>query len=193
MLIRNATAFVGGCFCAGMEVRVHNGHIHEVGQGLAKGLYEDAIDLDGDFLLPGFVETHIHGYQGHDTMQGEAAVRAMCRGLFRAGVCAFRLVVASDYGFAAECVRRVMENPEHHGAVVLGVCAGDEAPVSPLMAQQAFQNLLAWGVAPEEAVLMCTATPADSVGEKLAGRIVAGAPAPLTRWSGEWTYKGILA
>ena len=39
---------------------------------------------------------------------------------------------------------------------------------------------------------MCTITPADSVGEGLAGRIAAGAPAVLTRWDREWHMSGVL-
>lgn len=372
MLIRNATAFVGGRFCAGMEVRVHNGHVHEIGRGLDNGLYEDAVDLGGDFLLPGFVDVHIHAYRGWDAMQGEAAVRAMSRELFRSGVAAFLPTTmsasAQDTALAVEGVQRVMHQPEHHGAQVLGahmeapflapercgaqvkehflapdmeafaaLCGGCTSAVrtltmapelpgseafiraaaemgvrvsightsataetvhraadwgatrvthtfnaqtglhhrepgvpgaalvddrlytemicdgihlhpdvvrlihrakgagravavtdameaagmpegqyalggqpvyvkngaarladgtlagSVLTMRQAFENLLAWGISPEDAVLMCTATPADSVGERLAGRIVAGAPAPLTRWSASWRWKGIMA
>lgn len=371
MLIRNATALVGGKFRQGMEIRVHNGRVHEVGQGLANGLYEDAIDLDGDFLLPGFVECHIHGYAGHDAMQGEGALRTMSRELFRAGVCAFVPTTMSapieETVAAVESIRRVVERPEHNGAKVLGVhmeapfmapdrcgaqvkehfcnpdmetfmalCGGQPDAVrvmtlapelpgaerfireatalgvrmsightnataedvhraadwgatrvthtfnaqtplhhrqpgvpgaslvderlytemicdgihlhpdvvrlmlrakgpgkavvitdameaagmpdgryalggqpvyvqdgaarladgtlagSTLTMRQAFVNLLAWGIAPEDAALMCTATPADSIGEKLAGRIAAGAPAPLTRWSKDWKWKGIV-
>ena len=40
---------------------------------------------------------------------------------------------------------------------------------------------------------VCTCTPADSVGETLAGRIVPGAPAVLTRWSRDWRMSGVLA
>lgn len=371
MLIRNATAFIGGRFCAGMEVRVHNGCVHEVGQGLSNGLYEDSIDLGGDFLLPGFVEVHIHACRGHDAMLGEAAVRAMSRDLFRLGVAAFLPTTMSasvqDTAAAVQGIGHVMARPEHNGAVVLGVhmeapfmapnrcgaqvkdyfchpdmenfmalCGGQPEAVrimtlapelpggeafirqavqmgvnisightnataedvhraadwgatrvthtfnaqtglhhrapgvpgavlvderlyaemicdgihlhpdvvrliarvkgarkavavtdameaagmpegqyalggqavyvkdgaarladgtlagSVLTMRQAFENLLHWGIPAEDAVLMCSATPADSVGEKLTGRIVAGAPAPLTRWSRDWRWKGIV-
>ena len=40
---------------------------------------------------------------------------------------------------------------------------------------------------------MCTCTPADSVGEKLAGRITSGAPGILTRWDPEWRMTGVVA
>ena len=39
MLIRNATALIDGAFHEHTEVRVHNGRVQEVGQGLENGLY----------------------------------------------------------------------------------------------------------------------------------------------------------
>lgn len=89
MLIRHANAYINGYFVPGMDVRVHNGCVQELGQGLTNGLYEDVIDLEGDYLLPGFVDVHIHAMMGHDTMEGEEAVRAMSRGLYKQGVAAF--------------------------------------------------------------------------------------------------------
>lgn len=373
MLIRNATALIGGKLCEGVEVRIHNGRVHEVGQGLANGLYEDAVDLDGDFLLPGFVDVHIHAFRGHDAMRGEQDVRAMSRDLFREGVAAFLPTTMSaavqDTAAAVEGIRRVVEQPEHNGARVLGahmeapflaeskcgaqlkeffmdpdlaafmqMCGGHPEAVriitlaperqgseafireatrlgitvsightnatavqthqaadwgathvthtfnaqtplhhrdpgvpgaalvddrlyaemicdgihlhpdiirlmvrakgaaravmitdameaagmpdgqyalggqavyvqegaarlengtlagSVLTMRRALENMIhRFGIRPEDAALMCTATPADSVGEKLAGRLIAGAPAPLTRWSKDWRWKGILA
>lgn len=64
---------------------------------------------------------------------------------------------------------------------------------SVLTMRQALENLIhRFGIAPEEAIPMCTSTPAASVGEKLAGHIVPGAPAPVTRWSGDWKMKEVL-
>ena len=77
MLIRNAMAMIDGAFHEHTEVRVHNGRVQEIGRGLENGLYEDVVDIKGDYLLPGFVDVHIHAFRGHDTMQGEAAVRAI--------------------------------------------------------------------------------------------------------------------
>lgn len=130
MLIRHANAFINGEFHLDTEVRVHNGSVQEVGQGLIKGLYEDETDLQGDYLLPGFVDVHIHAYAGHDTMRGEADIRAMSRGLYKQGVSAFLPTTMSasmeDTAAALSAVRSVMNRQEGRGARVLG--AHMEAP-----------------------------------------------------------------
>ncbi len=64
---------------------------------------------------------------------------------------------------------------------------------SVLLMRQALWNLIhRFDIPPEDAVFMCTAAPADSVGEKMAGRLKVGAPAPLTRWSRDWNPISVL-
>ena len=130
MLIRNATAFMDGRFCAGIDLRLMHGKVQEIGHGLVKGLYEEELDLDGDYLLPGFVDVHIHAFRGHDTMQGEAAVRQMAKDLYREGVAAFLPTTMSaspdDTRGAVEGIRAVMQRPDARAAQVLG--AHMEAP-----------------------------------------------------------------
>lgn len=64
---------------------------------------------------------------------------------------------------------------------------------SVLTMQQALWNLIhRFGVAPIDAVRMCTATPAESIGEKVCGHMVIGSPAPLTRWSQDWHYISLI-
>lgn len=130
MLLRHATALLDGHFVENVEVRIHNGCVQEIGFGLENGLYEDILDLQGDYLLPGFVDVHIHAFRKHDTMQGEQAVRAMSRDLYREGVAAFcpttMSASAEDTAFAMDGIARVMHRPERNGARVLG--AHMEAP-----------------------------------------------------------------
>ncbi len=125
MLIRGGRVFTGEGFAEGLEVRVHNGFVREVGCDLASGLYESVVDLRGDWLLPGFVDVHIHGFGGHDTMRGEKDIRAMSRLLYREGVAAFCPTTMSappeETAAVIEAARQVMRQPEHHGAAVLGV------------------------------------------------------------------------
>ncbi len=129
MLLRNALIprddrFEMAC------VRLEKGVITAVGPELDMENGEGCLDLQGDYLLPGFVDVHIHAYRGHDAMQGEAAVRAMSRDLYAAGVAAFLPTTMSasieETRSAVAGVRAVMEKPEGRGAKVLGAHA--EAP-----------------------------------------------------------------
>ena len=130
MLIRNATALMDGQFRTGIELRLMHGRVQEIGHGLGKGLYEEELDLAGDYLLPGFVDVHIHAFRGHDTMQGEAAVRQMAKDLYREGVAAFLPTTMSasmeDTRSAIEGIRAVKNRPDARAARVLG--AHMEAP-----------------------------------------------------------------
>lgn len=130
MVIRNATAFLDGRFVQNTDVRVVNGVVAEVGAALAAAPGEDVLEADGQYLLPGFVDVHIHAYRGHDTMEGEQAVRHMSRGLYQEGVAAFLPTTMSasvpDTQHAMAGIQAVMRNPEARGARVLG--AHMEAP-----------------------------------------------------------------
>ena len=130
MLIVNAAVFHCGVFRSGLRVRLENRVITETGECLAPQCGEEVLDLGGDFLLPGFVDVHIHAFRGHDTMEGEDAVRAMSRDLAELGVAAFCPTTMSaspeDTRRALQGIRRVMEHPEENGAKVLG--AHMEAP-----------------------------------------------------------------
>lgn len=64
---------------------------------------------------------------------------------------------------------------------------------SVLTMRQALHNLIhRFGIAPIDAVRMCTETPAESIGEHTLGRIIPGCPVPLTRWSRDWEWRGII-
>ena len=130
MLIRNAAVYNGNEFTENTDVRIRDGRIAETGTGLCPEAGEQVTDLAGDYLLPGFVDVHIHAFGGRDTMQGEDAVRAMSRELFRLGVAAFCPTTMSadpeETRNAVAGIRAVMDRPEPEGAVVLG--AHMEAP-----------------------------------------------------------------
>ncbi len=49
----------------------------------------DDTQAGGPYLLPGFVDVHIHGWGGHDAMGGREALDGMSRSLLRRGVTAF--------------------------------------------------------------------------------------------------------
>ena len=130
MLISNAVVFNGKNLQKGLKVRLEKGRIAETGEDLAPREGEETLDLDGDYLLPGFVDVHIHAFRGNDTMQGEDAVRAMSRGLAELGVAVFCPTTMSasqeDTRTALRGIRAVMERPEENGSRVAG--AHMEAP-----------------------------------------------------------------
>ncbi len=130
MLIINACGFSGNGFEKNLRVRIRADVITDVGRSLVPLPGEEVMDLEGDYLLPGFVDVHIHAFRGHDTMEGEAAVRAMSRDLAELGVAAFCPTTMSaspeDTREALRGIRAVMEKPESRGARVLG--AHMEAP-----------------------------------------------------------------
>ncbi|MDD3411777.1 MAG: amidohydrolase family protein, partial [Eubacteriales bacterium] len=120
MRILHANAFVNGRFAPDTELEARDGLISAV-NGAAG---EAALDLQGDYLLPGFVDVHIHAFMGMDAMQGEQAVRHMSRELRKVGVAAFLPTTMSaspaDTRAALAGIRAVMERPEPDGAAVLG-------------------------------------------------------------------------
>ena len=130
MLLNNGTVFNGAYFENGLQVRLSGGIVSETGRNLHAQPGEEVIDLKGDYLLPGFVDVHIHGCFGQDTMRGEEAVRCMSRCLYQQGVAAFCPTTMSageqETISAVRGIRAVMNHPEKNGARVIG--AHLEAP-----------------------------------------------------------------
>ncbi len=130
MLIKHATAYLNGRFYENMSVRTLKGVLTEVSTALDPQPGEDTLDLGGDFLLPGFVDVHIHAFMGMDTMAGEEAVRHMSRELKKTGVAGFLPTTMSasiqDTQAALQGIDAVMKHPEPKGSIILG--AHMEAP-----------------------------------------------------------------
>lgn len=123
--IANGCVWTENGFRSGLGIRINNGRISEIGEGLKPGADEKVTDLAGEYLIPGFVDVHTHAFHGHDTMQGENAVRQMSRDFHRIGVAAFLPTTMSasvkDTKNAVSSVSKVMNNPEDDSADILGV------------------------------------------------------------------------
>ena len=130
MLLMNGTVFTGKSFQKDLRVRMENGRITETGDELTPCAGETAVDLGGDYLLPGFVDVHIHAFHGFDTMRGEPDIRNMSRKLAETGVSVFCPTTMSagddETRTALRGVRSVMQSPETKGARIAG--AHLEAP-----------------------------------------------------------------
>lgn len=75
MIFSNAHLVLPEGIRAGLELVVTNGKIGEIRERTGA----EAIDLGGNYLAPGFIDLHIHGARGRDTMEASAeAFRAIC-------------------------------------------------------------------------------------------------------------------
>ncbi len=131
MIVTNATALLDGRFVPHTRLVTEGGKITNLLEtAISPRSGETVVDLNNDYLLPGFVDVHIHAFMGRDTMEGEAAVRHMCRELRKVGVAAFLPTTMSaspqDTVRALAGIQAVMNRPEPEGATVLG--AHMEAP-----------------------------------------------------------------
>ena len=93
--------------------------------GLPSGA--EIIDAGGNYVSPGFIDMHIHGYLGADTSDGDpAGVRTMAEGILKNGVTSFlpttMTVSAEEINAALGSVRSVKDESEGwNGARILGV------------------------------------------------------------------------
>lgn len=62
---------------------------HGVIVDIAAGARQASADLAGHLIVPGFIDVHVHGLEGHDTLTGPEGVDAMARRLPRYGVTGF--------------------------------------------------------------------------------------------------------
>jgi N-acetylglucosamine-6-phosphate deacetylase len=111
-----------------------------------------SISLDGHIIVPGFIDVHVHGLEGIDTLDGPDAVGAMARRLPKYGVTAFcPTTVACGPGKLREILQSV---GSLRGAI------DSAARVLPAHLESNFINPDFRGAQPIE----CLRTPLDSLG-----------------------------
>lgn len=105
MLFKNATVFTPGCTFARADVKTNGEKIEAVGQSLDGN---EAIDLDGCYLLPGFIDIHIHGSAGVDCCDGTPeAIEKLSAYLVTKGVTSF---TPASMSLPAERLDKVFQN-----------------------------------------------------------------------------------
>jgi len=78
MIFRNARLIFPDGFRDGLELIVHEGKIAAIHKH-AEAPEEEAVDLNGNYLAPGFIDLHVHGGVGRDTMEASTeAFRTIC-------------------------------------------------------------------------------------------------------------------
>lgn len=86
----------------------------------------EVIDAQGNYVAPGLVDIHIHGYLGEDVSDGNVdGIKKMAQGLVENGVtswCPTTMTVSmEEINKAFDCVRQVKNSSEYYGAKILGV------------------------------------------------------------------------
>ncbi len=129
--IVNGQIYYEGKFQKG-KVLVYSNTIESI---LTQSAYEDIkkhmdeeTNAEGNFVVPGFIDVHIHGYQGVDVMNGTTeALNTMKKGLVENGVTSFLATTMTmpkpDITKALDAVREVMKEQEKtsYGATIVGV------------------------------------------------------------------------
>src|SRR5437762_5322019 len=78
MILRNARLIFSDGIREGLEIVTQQGKIAEIRQQ-TNAPANGVANLDGNYLAPGFVDLHVHGAVGRDTMEAsEEAFRAIC-------------------------------------------------------------------------------------------------------------------
>ena len=86
----------------------------------------DCIDARGNYVAPGLVDMHIHGYLGADASDGDAAgVRLMAEEIIKNGVtswCPTTMTVSkAEIEAAFNAIREVKNSGKYYGARILGI------------------------------------------------------------------------
>src|SRR4051812_1447249 len=79
MIFTNARLIFPDGICDGFEIVVQEGKIAAIRDRSLAHRKDEVIDLNGNYLAPGFIDLHVHGAVGRDTMEASAkAFRSIC-------------------------------------------------------------------------------------------------------------------
>jgi N-acetylglucosamine-6-phosphate deacetylase len=96
MLFRNARLVLADRILPAADLRVRDGLIATIGASLPAEPGEAALDASHRFLTPGFIDMHIHGALGRDTMEAQPeAFRQICQYHATGGTTALALTTIS--------------------------------------------------------------------------------------------------
>lgn len=123
LLITNAIVFTPDKIFSGW-VYCKDGIIYAVGQGETDLKATQTIDAEGQRLLPGFIDVHVHGAMGHDVMDGNPdGLKAMARFFASKGVTSFTpttLTSSHEHIMAALKAIKSLMNEVSDGSRIVG-------------------------------------------------------------------------
>lgn len=107
ILLSGATLVLPDRRVAGGTLAIDPPHIVEILEGERPASPGDRrIDASGDVIVPGFIDVHVHGVEGVDTLDAGPALEAMACRLVRYGTTAF---CPTTVACEPEALRRVLE------------------------------------------------------------------------------------
>ena len=130
ILLRNARVVAPDQILEQSSVAIVEGKVGSISPSLDEGEFDSVVDLSGALLLPGFIDVHIHGAVGVDTMSaGKDDLNRVSQFLAAHGVTAWLPTLvpaaASEYERAISAIDELMNEQENEhtpqGARVLGV------------------------------------------------------------------------
>ena len=89
MILSGADLVLPGRILSPGTIVLDGPRIAEVTQGSRSRGDAAFLDLSNHYIVPGFIDVHVHGLEGLDTLQGGDAIRSMALRLPRFGVTAF--------------------------------------------------------------------------------------------------------
>lgn len=112
-----------------LEDRVLENGALEIENGKIKNIIEnssslkDCTDYKDSIIAPGFVDTHVHGFSGHDIMDKSAdGLKIICEDILKIGVTSFLpTTLTSSTEDLNEAVKVIGENKNCYGAKVRGI------------------------------------------------------------------------
>ncbi|MDE4542565.1 N-acetylglucosamine-6-phosphate deacetylase [Thermoanaerobacterium sp. R66] len=120
-LIVNGRLLISGNIVSNKDVLIEGNKIRAIGNGLYG---DNIIDAGGNYVSPGFVDIHIHGSSGFDTMDGTfEAINTISKSVAMHGATSFLpTTMTEDKGKIKNAIKNVFDNKDRvEGAEILGV------------------------------------------------------------------------
>src|SRR5450759_4701079 len=127
MIIRHGIVFTSHGFEPNYSTHIDGERIAEIGpdSAVTAANGEQSLDAQGGFVVPGFVDVHVHGAAGYDTMDASAeALAGMAAFFARHGVTSFlATTITAPRAATLAAIRTVASYREssHSGARLIGL------------------------------------------------------------------------
>lgn len=131
------------------------------------------VDVSGCYVVPGFIDVHVHGVAGHDTLDGDDAIARIAERLPRYGVTAF---CPTTVACSPDDLRRVLAQV----AAARGARPQNASRVLPAHLESNFINPEYCGAQPRSCLRV---PPVDVRAGEVAGAARAAAAAPADEWT----------